>query len=107
MGGSRAAVRYAKAILSLALEQNKEVEVNSDMLFIANTIGESKDLLLLLNSPILKSELKKATIKEVFASKISNLSVGLIDLLIDNKRLSILDDVIKKYIALFDKIKGI
>ena len=28
MAGSRAAIRYAKAILSFALEQQKEVEVN-------------------------------------------------------------------------------
>lgn len=107
MSGSRAAVRYAKATLSFALEQNKEVEVNSDMLFIANTIEESKDLKLLLNSPILKSELKKIAIKEIFTSKISSLSEGLINLLIDNKRLSILDHVAKKYSVLFDKLKGI
>lgn len=107
MSGSRAAVRYAKATLSFALEQNKEVEVNSDMLFIANTIEESKDLQLLLNSPILKSELKKIAIKEIFTSKISSLSEGLINLLIDNKRLSILDHVAKKYSVLFDKLKGI
>lgn len=107
MSGSRAAVRYAKATLSFALEQNKEVEVNSDMLFIANTIEESKDLQLLLSSPILKSELKKIAIKEIFTSKISSLSEGLINLLIDNKRLSILDHVAKKYSVLFDKLKGI
>ena len=57
MSGSRAAIRYAKAILSFALEQNKEVEVNNDMLLIATTVEESKDLQLLLSSPIIKSEL--------------------------------------------------
>ncbi|WP_299527886.1 ATP synthase F1 subunit delta [uncultured Lutibacter sp.] len=107
MSGSRAAVRYAKAILSFALEQNKEVQVNEDMLFIANTIEESKDLQLLLSSPIIKSQLKKVAIKEVFSSKITSLSIGLLDLLIDNKRLSILNDVAKKYTVLFDKLKGI
>ena len=50
MSGSRAAVRYAKAILSFALEQSKEVEVNNDMLMVVNTIEESKDLQLVLNS---------------------------------------------------------
>jgi len=107
MSGSRAAVRYAKAILSFALEQNKEVQVNDDMLLIANTIEESEDLQLLLSSPIIKSELKKIAIKEVFSSKITSLSTGLLDLLIDNKRLSILNEVAKKYTILFDKLKGI
>ena len=67
MSGSRAAVRYAKAALSFSLEQNKEVEVNNDMLLIVKTIDENKDLQLLLNSPILKSDLKKAALKEVFS----------------------------------------
>ena len=107
MSGSRAAIRYAKAVLSFALEQNKEVEVNNDMVLVATTINESKDLQLLLNSPILKSDLKKATLKEVFTSKISSLSIGLIDLLVDNKRLAILEDIAKKYTVLFDKLKGI
>lgn len=107
MSGSRAAVRYAKAILSFALEQSKEVEVNNDMLLITNTIVDSKDLQLLLSSPVIKSEIKKATIKEVFASKVSSLTTGLVDLLIDNKRVSILEDVAEKYTILFDKLKGI
>ena len=107
MSGSRAALRYAKAILSFALEQNKEVEVNQDMLLIANTIENSEDLQLLLKSPVLKSTVKKAAIKEVFINKISNLSIGLIDLLVVNKRLTILDDVAKKYTVIFDELKGI
>ncbi|MFK5958415.1 MAG: ATP synthase F1 subunit delta [Lutibacter sp.] len=107
MSGSRAAVRYAKAILSFALEQNKEVEVNQDMLLIASTIKESKDLQLLLSSPVIKTELKKTALNELFASKISSLTIGLINLLIDNKRLAILSYVAKKYTVLFDNLKGI
>jgi len=107
MSGSRAAVRYAKAILSFALEQSKEVEVNEDMLLIDTTIEESEDLQLLLNSPVIKSELKKVALKEIFTTKVTSLTIGLIDLLIDNKRLSILSDVAKKYTVLFDKLKGI
>ena len=104
MSGSRAAIRYAKAILSFALEQQKEVEVNNDMLLIVNTINESNDLQLLLSSPVIKTELKKAAIKAVFATKISSLSEGLITLLIDNKRLSILEEVAKKYTILYAKV---
>lgn len=107
MSGSRAAVRYAKAILSFSLDQTKEVEVNNDMLLIANTIEENTDLQLLLNSPILKSVIKKSALKEVFSNKISDLSFGVIDLLIENKRLPILEDVAKKYTLLFDTLKGI
>lgn len=107
MNGSRAAIRYAKAILSFALEQQKEVEVNNDMLLVANTIQESKELQLLLNSPVLKTELKKSALKEIFGSKTSALTIGLINLLIDNKRLPILGEVAKKYTVIYDELKGI
>ncbi|HEY9222290.1 MAG TPA: ATP synthase F1 subunit delta [Lutibacter sp.] len=107
MNGSRAAIRYAKAILSFALEQQKEVQVNDDMLLVANTIQDSKELQLLLNSPVLKTELKKSALKEIFASKTSPLTISLINLLIDNKRLPILGEVAKKYNVIFDSLKGI
>lgn len=107
MNGSRAAIRYAKAILSFALEQQKEVEVNNDMLLVANTIQESKELQLLLNSPVLKTEIKKTALKEIFGSKTSALTIGLINLLIDNKRLPILGEVAKKYTVIYDELKGI
>jgi len=107
MNGSRAAIRYAKAILSFALEQQKEVEVNNDMLLVANTIQQSEDLQLLLNSPVLKIELKKAALKEIFSNKTTALTIGLINLLIDNKRLPILGEVAKKYTVIYDSLKGI
>ena len=107
MNESKAAIRYAKAILSFAVEQQKEVEVNNDMVLVANTISESKELQLLLNSPILKTELKKSALKEVFADKTSALTIGLINLLIENKRLPILSEVAKKYNVIYDSLKGI
>ena len=62
MSGTRAAQRYAKAILSLALEQNSEADVYNDMSLIAGTIEESVDLQLLLSSPVLKPELKRESL---------------------------------------------
>jgi F-type H+-transporting ATPase subunit delta len=43
MAGTRAAIRYAKAVLSLAKDQNATDVVNNDMKLIANTIAENKD----------------------------------------------------------------
>lgn len=103
---TRAALRYAKAILNFAVEQNKETQVNEEMLLMAKTIDQSKDLQALLSSPVIKSDLKKVTLKGVFEDKISTISYGLINLLIDNKRLSILVNVAKKYTVIYDLLKG-
>ena len=39
MAGTRAAIRYAKAVLALATEQKKADVVNKDMKLIASTIA--------------------------------------------------------------------
>ena len=105
MAGSRAAIRYAKAVLELAKDQKAEDVVNDDMKLIANTIAESKDLSDMLQSPVVRSSAKKSVLLEVF--KNAHKSTGsLIDTLISNKRLSILGDVATNYSLLYDQLKG-
>ena len=103
---TRAAIRYAKAILSLAIDKNKADEVNEDMQLITSTISEAKDLQAVLNSPVIKLESKEKTLLAIFGAKINNISKGLIHLLIENKRLAILDDVAKQYTVIYDFHKG-
>lgn len=106
MTGARAAIRYAKAILSLANDQSAAEAVNSDMKLMANTIAQSKDLSDMLQSPMLSPSVKKSALLEVFKG-INTLTVNLIDTLITNKRLSILEAVALHYNRLFDELRGI
>lgn len=105
MAGARAAIRYAKAVLDIAQNQNTAEAVHADMALIANTIAESKDLNSMLQSPVIRSAVKKATLLEVFKNT-NTLSVNLIDTLIENKRIAILEDVALKYNQLYDQLKG-
>ncbi len=105
MAGTRAAIRYAKAVLSLASDQNMAEAVNNDMKLIANAVAENIELSDMLNSSVIKSELKKSTLLAVFPN-LNELSAGLFDLLISNKRLNLLNDVALKYSVLFDEFNG-
>jgi len=105
MAGSRAAIRYAKAILGLAQEQKAGEAVAKDMDGIVKTVANSKDLRLMLNSPIVKSDIKKAALQEIF-SGVHAISEGLIDILVANKRVDLLDDVAAQYGILFDASQG-
>ena len=67
MAGSRAAVRYAKSLLSLSIEQNALEDVNKDMNLLANTCKSSSDLMLLLKSPIVKTDKKQAILSAILA----------------------------------------
>jgi len=107
MTGSRAAIRYAKAILSLSLELKKADKVNDDMLLVSSTIEDNQDLQILLNSPVIKTDAKRSALLAIFDKKINKLSQNLINLLIDNKRLPLLTEVARQYTILFDEQKGI
>lgn len=104
MAGTRAAIRYAKAVLSLAQEQNLEDTINSDMKLVASTIADNKALRLSLQNPVVRSSVKKAIVLEVFDA-MNPLSVNLVDTLIANKRISAIGDVASQYNALYDQLK--
>jgi F-type H+-transporting ATPase subunit delta len=105
MSGSRAAIRYAKAVLSLATDNKSSDVVNSDMKLITNTIAQSEDLNQMLQSPVVKSADKLAVLLSVF--KNANVATtNLIDTLISNKRLALLNDVASSYSQLYDHMRG-
>ena len=106
MSGARAAIRYAKAILSLASDQKTADAVNNDMKLISNTVAESEDLSEMLQSPVVSSSVKKSVLVEVFKNS-NKLTLSLIDLLVSNNRIDILSHVAVKYNQLFDQSKGI
>ncbi len=102
---SRAAIRYAKAVLNLATDQNSAEAVNSDMKLIAKTIANTNELNLVLQNPVVKSSDKKAILAAVF--KDTNIITGnLIDTLISNKRLALLNAITKSFTNLYDQMRG-
>lgn len=105
MAGTRAAIRYAKAVLSLASDQNTIDVVNGDMKLIANTIAESKDLSEMLNSPVVSPAIKKTALLAVFKT-LNGLTVNTIDVLITNKRIVLLEQVALEYSRLYDEQRG-
>ncbi|WP_435315117.1 ATP synthase F1 subunit delta [Cellulophaga fucicola] len=105
MNESRAAIRYAKAILNQSVEAKVTEAVEKDMYSVVETISDSKELQDLLASPIVEGQLKKNALLAVFAGT-NTVSQGLISLLVDNKRVSLLKEVAQHYIVLSKKIKG-
>lgn len=101
MAGTRASVRYAKAILTLANDENLAEVVNDDMSLIAKTVAQSNELTQVLRSNVIRSEQKKDALLKIFP-KINKLSIGLFDVLIANKRIGILGEVAQRYNVLYD-----
>jgi len=107
MKDTKAALRYAKAILNLAKDSKSESKVNDDMSLVAKTIAENKELDVMLHSPIIKGEDKRKVLDALFEGKVNNITLGLFHLLEDNKRMELLEVVAKKYTIIYDHLKHI
>jgi len=102
---SRAAIRYAKAVLSLAQDKKATEDVQKDMQSIITAVSDSAELRMVLSSPLIKSEVKLASLREIFKGT-SDLAHKLFDTLIQNKRIDLLAEVARQYIILFDQLNN-
>jgi F-type H+-transporting ATPase subunit delta len=106
MASTRAAIRYAKAILDMADTIGVAKEVSSDMTLIASTINGNQELNVFIQNPTIRVEVKESALLEVFAD-VNGVTKGLFHLLFENKRFEILEAIAFEYNQLFDEMNGI
>ena len=91
MSDTRAAIRYAKAILSVAQDNNTSSNVHDEMNDILNCIISNPDLNNMLKSPIVKLSDKSNVLGKVFANTSKEVK-SLFKTLVLNKRVDLLDE---------------
>ena len=106
MKGSRAAVRYAKAVLDLAKDKKVTKEVNDDMVFITNTMDENGELRTFLKSPVIKDKIKSNALNEIFKD-VNAVTTGLFRILLENNRINILFQVASNYKDQYNAMNGV
>ena len=106
MSGTRAAIRYAKAILDIASDKNVAEIVGSDMKTIASTIKGNAELSNFIQNPTLKVEVKQSAMIAIFTD-VNDVTKKLFRLLKENKRFEILGEIAIEYTKLFDEKSGI
>ena len=99
MKNNRAALRYAKATLSLALEQGNAPAIEQDMVAVIDVCSTNQNLVDFLDNPILSIQLKQETVSKVFSS-LSEGSKNLISILAANNRINLLDQVAEQFVIL-------
>lgn len=106
MSVQRIASRYAKSVIDLAKETNKMDELKQDMDVLGKAL-ESRDLFLLLKSPIVKSDKKAEIMKAVFEGKLNPLMMGFVNLLVAKGREPHLPEVVAEFQAQHKKLNNI
>ena len=102
---TRAAIRYAKAILDIAHNKGVATEVNTDMQTIAATVGNNAELSAFLTDETKTLKVKSGAVSEIFSS-VNGVTKGLFQLLAENKRFEILGMIASEYNRLFEEMNG-
>ena len=106
MKSSKVGLRYAKAALQQAIEDNNVKAVFEDMQGVHATVAESKELRLALQSPVIKSSDKEAVLLELFKGT-QKTTQNLIKVMAANERTQYLGDVAAGFIGLYNDTQGV
>lgn len=107
MSEYRIASRYAKSLLDLAVERKVLEEVNKDMQLLTGIAEESRDLVLMLKSPIITHDRKLAVLNNVFKGKVNDMTMSFFTILTKKHREAYLIAVAKEFHHQYNVHKGI
>jgi F-type H+-transporting ATPase subunit delta len=107
MSVGQVAVRYAKALFQLAIEQNVLDVVRADMEILLQSATEIPEINQLFESPVIDSGKKTQVLKEIFKSGMSPMGLDFLTLVTSNKREEYLPGMARHFIQLYKREKGI
>ena len=107
MSEIRISSRYAKSLLELASETGNLESVYKDMQLLAESFKGSRELVLAMQSPIIKSDKKLAILNALFGGKVSSLSSTFFEILTRKNRESALFSIAKEFLVQYNLVKGI
>jgi F-type H+-transporting ATPase subunit delta len=107
MQNPRLASRYAKSLLTLAMENGQLDKVYADMQWLQAACKSSRDFVNLLKSPIIKPTAKNKIVSAVTNGKIGELTTAFNALLISKGREGNLPEIIAAFIASYKEHKNI
>ncbi len=106
MKGTKVAVRYAKSLLELALENGNLDTVAGDMRYFSQTLDENPELTRLLNSPVIEGAKKVQVFKNVFG-QFEKVTMSFFELVTKNGREGVLPEIAKSFDREVKIFKGI
>ncbi len=98
---------YAKALLDFALENKQEDQVFADMQLVENTCRNSRELLAMLKSPIIRAKQKLNVINALFQDRITEISTRFLSIILQKGRDAWMPEIAAQYVAEYKKFKGI
>lgn len=94
---SRVSIRYAKAIFSLALEEDKLDKVSGDFESIKALIMENRDFKSFIFNPLISSSNQITIVRDLFAGKVQELTSNFLQLICKKKRFNQLTEILSRF----------
>lgn len=107
MEDSRAASRYVKSLLSLAIDQNAVDRVHDDMQMFNKVVQGNREFRLMLQNPIIRHDRKREILEKLFKGKVHSLTMAIFDILTKKNREAILASIAKEFHNAYNEYKGI
>jgi F-type H+-transporting ATPase subunit delta len=101
------ASRYAKSLIDLAIATKQVKEVHRDMQLINQVCTNNHDFVVMLESPIVKTDKKMAIFKKVFEGKISATTLAFLNIIATKRREGYIDDIARSFDDQFKAYMGI
>lgn len=107
MSELRVAKRYAQALLEQADAQGVLDAVQRDIKMVLEVFAESRQLLIITESPDVRLEKKRTIYEQIFQGKIQELSLRFIHLMISKRREELLKPTFEEFEHAYNRLKGI
>ena len=107
MNNPRLAQRYAKSLVDISAEMNQLDEVRSDVLVLQHILKSSREFVVMLNSPIIKSDKKFKILSAVTEGRVSTITQKFLELLCSKNREDNLPGIVRSFLEQYNKIKGL
>jgi F-type H+-transporting ATPase subunit delta len=101
------AIRYAKSLIDLAVEQKALEAVNKDMDFFISTIKANSELKAVLENPIIYHDKKIHILEAIFDGKVSPVTIAFFKLMVNKNRAEVLYPAALEFINQYDVINNI
>jgi len=102
MAEQKVSARYASSLLDFAVQKNQLDTISNDIEFVSSVLKQNPNLNRMLESPVIKPELKSSILKEIFKNKINFDSMEFSLFVIKKKREEVLFSILEKFKELRD-----
>lgn len=107
MAHSRIVKRYSVALFKNAEQSGATDTVLADLRYVQKIITESKDLRVMLSSPVIRKAVKTEVLREVFGSNISPLTMDFLSFVNSKGREAFLQEAISMFEEVYNEARAI